>query len=85
MAILQKAISDIREKVRGKNVDTYLKNQKKLIMGKYDLNEALFAILHNRLRVEQAHGTLQGPKVEKSAASKPKTAKKKPGRKPKAK
>lgn len=70
MANLAKAISDTREKVRGKDVDEYLKNQKKALCSKYDLTEASFAILHSRLRVEQQRGQIAGLKKKEEAVAK---------------
>lgn len=78
---LEKAINEVRELVRGKDVSEYVQKNSKKIVKKYDLNIREYHELLSRLRTEQIHGTIEKPKDPeekiKAAAEKKAAAQKK--------
>ena len=58
---LEKAINEVREQVRGKDVTEYVRKNSKKIVKKYDLNIREYHELLSRLRTEQIHGTIEKP------------------------
>jgi len=83
---LEKAINEVREQVRGKDVSEYVRKNAKKIINKHDLNVREYHELLSRLRTEQIHGTIEKPKdpeekikaaAEKKAAAQKKSAAKK--------
>ena len=59
---LEKAIDEVREKVRGKNAFDYLNKNEMKIRKTYDLNIAEFSDLVARLKGEQESGALPSNK-----------------------
>jgi len=56
---LEQAIGVVRERVRGKNAESYIKRQKKNIIKEFDLNENQFYQLLARLKGEQERRDLE--------------------------
>ncbi len=67
---LEKAIEDLREKVRGIKAPPYLRKNRKKIMSQYDLDPEQYWELFTRLRNEQLRGSLPDKKEEVPADSK---------------